>query len=62
MVRNADKLTRQVRTMTTDLAVPDPAAPESAVHGADAVLSGLGPRSGPRHRNRLAGTWAIAAA
>jgi uncharacterized protein YbjT (DUF2867 family) len=44
-VRNPGKLTRQVRTVTADLAAPDPAALESAVAGADAVLSGLGPRS-----------------
>jgi NAD(P)H-binding len=31
--------------VTADLTVPDPSVPESAVQGADAVLSGLGPRS-----------------
>src|SRR6266705_6666802 len=44
-VRNPDKLTGQVRIVTADLAAPDPAALESAVAGASAVLSGLGPRS-----------------
>jgi putative NADH-flavin reductase len=33
-----------VRVVTADLATPEPAALESAVAGADAVLSGLGPR------------------
>jgi putative NADH-flavin reductase len=34
------------RVVTCDLASPDPAAMRSAVGGADAVLSGLGPRIG----------------
>ena len=46
VVRNPNKLPREaVRIVTTDLAAADPAALESAVAGADAVLSGLGPRS-----------------
>jgi putative NADH-flavin reductase len=45
VVRNPNKLAREVRIVTADLAAPDPAALESAVAGADAVLSGLGPRS-----------------
>jgi putative NADH-flavin reductase len=45
VVRNPKKLSRKVRIVTADLAAPDPAALESAVEGADAVLSGLGPRS-----------------
>jgi uncharacterized protein YbjT (DUF2867 family) len=45
VARNPRKLTRQVRTVTADLAAADPAALESAVAGADAVLSGLGPHS-----------------
>jgi putative NADH-flavin reductase len=45
VVRNPGKLSAQVRVVTADLAAPDPAALESAVAGADAVLSGLGPRS-----------------
>jgi uncharacterized protein YbjT (DUF2867 family) len=45
VVRNPDKLSRQVRSVTTDLAAADPASLDSAVTGADAVLSGLGPRS-----------------
>jgi putative NADH-flavin reductase len=45
VVRNPGKLSRRVRTVTADLAAPDPAALESAIAGADAVLSGLGPHS-----------------
>ena len=45
VVRNPAKLHRAVRAVTSDLAAPDPTALESAVKGADAVLSGLGPRS-----------------
>jgi putative NADH-flavin reductase len=45
VVRNPNKLSREVRTVTADLAAADPAALEPAVASADAVLSGLGPRS-----------------
>ena len=48
VVRDPSKLagTRdRVRVVIADLANPDPAALASAVAGADAVLSGLGPRS-----------------
>ena len=45
VVRNPNKLSRKVRIVAADLAGPDPAALESALEGADAVLSGLGPRS-----------------
>jgi uncharacterized protein YbjT (DUF2867 family) len=45
VARNPGKLTRQVRTVTADLATADPAALAPAVAGADAVLSGLGPHS-----------------
>ena len=45
VARNPGKLSRKVRAITADLAAPDPAALESAVAGADAVLSGLGPHS-----------------
>src|SRR5882757_3528471 len=45
VVRSPKKLSRPVRTVVTDLASPDRAALESAVRGADAVLSGLGARS-----------------
>src|SRR5260370_7754133 len=45
VVRNPAKLSRSVRAITTDLTAPDQVALESAVAGADAVLSGLGPHS-----------------
>jgi len=49
VVRNPKKLPEQVRekvrTVTADLAGPDLDALKSAVAGADAVLSGLGPRT-----------------
>jgi putative NADH-flavin reductase len=45
VVRNPTKLSRAVRVVTADLAAADPAAVQSAVAIADAVLSGLGPRS-----------------
>jgi uncharacterized protein YbjT (DUF2867 family) len=45
VARNPNALTGPARIVTADLAVADPAAIESAVIGADAVLSGLGPRS-----------------
>jgi uncharacterized protein YbjT (DUF2867 family) len=61
-VRNPDKLSRQVRSVTVDLGAPDPAVLESAVHGADAVLSGLGPRSSADAGIVSQGTGAIAAA
>jgi putative NADH-flavin reductase len=44
VVRNPNKLSNKVRVVTADLSAPDPAAIQSAVEGADAVLSGLGPR------------------
>jgi hypothetical protein len=45
VVRNPDRLTVPVPMVTADLTDPDPAARESAVAGADAVISGLGQRS-----------------
>ena len=62
VVRNPAKLTRQVRAVTADLAAPDPAALESAVAGADAVLSGLGPRSNSDAGIASQGTRATVAA
>jgi putative NADH-flavin reductase len=44
-VRNPGQVTEEVRTVMADLAAPEQARLESAVAGADAVLSGLGPRS-----------------
>jgi putative NADH-flavin reductase len=45
VVRNPAKLPAEVRAVTADLATAGPAALEPAVAGADALLSGLGPRS-----------------
>src|SRR5262245_17720715 len=45
VVRNPSRLSRKVRTVMTNLANPDAAALQSAIRGADAVLSGLGARS-----------------
>ena len=62
VVRNPGKVTQDVRTVTADLAAPDPAVLESAVHGAGAVLSGLGPRSASDAWIVSQGTRAIVAA
>ena len=62
VVRNPGKLSRRVRTVTADLTGPDPAALESAVAGADAVLSGLGPRSNSEAGVASQGTRAIVTA
>ncbi len=61
-VRNPANLTRPVRAVRVDLSQPDPAALESAVAGADAVLSGLGPRSRADAGVAARGTAAIIAA
>jgi putative NADH-flavin reductase len=45
VVRNPAPLPAEVRAVTADLTTAGPAALEPAVAGADAVLSGLGPRS-----------------
>jgi len=45
VVRNPKKLPAGIRTVTADLAAPDPVVLESAIRGADAVVSGLGARS-----------------
>lgn len=45
VVRNPTTLPTEVRAVTADLTTAGPAALEPAVAGADAVLSGLGPRS-----------------
>jgi putative NADH-flavin reductase len=59
VVRNPAHTDDRVRVVTTDLADADPALLESAIEGADAVLSGLGARTkaeaGVAHR----GTEAI---
>jgi putative NADH-flavin reductase len=59
VVRNPAKLTRDIRAIATDLTNPDPAALEEAVKGADAVLSGLGPRSRADSGITAPGTRAI---
>jgi putative NADH-flavin reductase len=66
VVRNPKNLAGQagrVRIVTADLTAPDPAVLASAVDGADAVLSALGPRN-PRSEAGIAsrGTRAIVAA
>jgi putative NADH-flavin reductase len=66
VVRNPQSLagqTGRVRVVTADLAAADPAVLTSAVNGADAVLSGLGPRN-PRSDAGITsrGTRAIVAA
>jgi putative NADH-flavin reductase len=60
VVRNPRNLSiPTVRTVVTDLAAPDPAALRAAVDGADAVLSGLGARSGAEAGVASRGTRAI---
>jgi putative NADH-flavin reductase len=59
VVRNPGKLSREVRAVATDLTAPDPAALETAVTGADAVLSGLGPHSNADAGVASRGTHAI---
>jgi len=59
VVRNPNRLSGDVRIVTADLAAPDPAALESAVEGADALLSGLGPRSASETGIASQGTRAI---
>ncbi|HKF41808.1 MAG TPA: SDR family oxidoreductase [Thermoanaerobaculia bacterium] len=46
VVRNPGKVSRDVRKVAADLADVEPAKLESAIAGSDAVLSGLGARSG----------------
>jgi putative NADH-flavin reductase len=62
VVRNPGKLSRNVRAVTTDMTAPDPAALETALAGADAVLSGLGPHSNSDAGIASRGTRAIVAA
>jgi putative NADH-flavin reductase len=59
VVRNPKKLPADVRIVTADLATPDPAALASALEGADAVLSGLGPRSNSEAGIASQGTRAV---
>jgi putative NADH-flavin reductase len=63
VVRNPAKLAGEpVRVVTADLAAADPATLESAVRGADAVLSGLGPHSNADAGIAAPGMAAIVAA
>ncbi len=62
VVRNPDRLDADVRTVAADLATAGPDALATAVEGADAVLSGLGPRSGADTGVTSRGTRAIIAA
>jgi putative NADH-flavin reductase len=62
VVRNPDTLSQPVRVVTADLATADPAALQAAVEGADAVLSGLGPRSNADAGIASRGTRAVVAA
>jgi len=62
VVRNPKNLPAGVRAVVADLAAPDPATLESAVRGADAVLSALGPRSAAEAGVAWQGTRAIVAA
>lgn len=63
VVRNPKKLTGSpARILTADLAAPDPAVIESAVLGADGVLSGLGASSTAEAGVARRGTEAIIAA
>ena len=63
VVRNPAKLAGEpVRVVTADLAAADPATLESAVRGADAVLSALGPHSNADAGIAGPGTAAIVAA
>jgi putative NADH-flavin reductase len=59
VVRNPKALTRPVPAVTADLSDPDPEALRRAVAGADAVLSGLGPRSARDAGIAAPGTRAI---
>ncbi|MBA2714369.1 MAG: NAD(P)H-binding protein [Rubrobacteraceae bacterium] len=58
-VRNTKKLSREIHAVTIDLEALDPAVLESAVEGADAVLSCLGPRSASEAGIASRGTRAI---
>jgi uncharacterized protein YbjT (DUF2867 family) len=59
VVRNPKTLSGNIRIVTADLSSPDQAVLKSAVAGADAVLSGLGPRSVAESGIASQGTCAI---
>ena len=62
VVRNPGKQSRQVRSVTADMAAADPAALEPAVAGSGAVLSALGPHSNSDAGIASRGTPAVVAA
>jgi putative NADH-flavin reductase len=62
VVRNPKKLAAPGRTFAADLASAEPAALQPALDGADAVLSGLGPRSLAEAGVATRGTQAIVSA
>jgi putative NADH-flavin reductase len=62
VVRNPDKLSDRIRVVKADLSAADPAALESALEGADAVLSGLGARTQADAGVATRGTRAVLAA
>jgi len=59
VVRDPSKITDPVQVVRVDLADADPAALQSAVKGADAILSGLGARSTAEAGVAWRGTQAI---
>jgi len=59
VVRNPKLLSNTVRTFVTDLRNPDSTTVQSAIHGADVVLSGLGARSAADAGVAARGTRAI---
>jgi putative NADH-flavin reductase len=62
IARAPEKLDRPVRAVRADLASPDQATLVTAIEGADAVLSGLGPRTRKDAGIAAPGTRALAAA
>jgi putative NADH-flavin reductase len=59
VVRNPGRLPVGVHAVTTDLTNPDHVVLKSAVDGADAVLSGLGPRGNAEYGIASRGTEAV---
>jgi putative NADH-flavin reductase len=59
VVRNPNVLSNRVRAFTTDLASPDSITLQSAIKGADAILSALGARSAADADVAARGTRAI---
>ncbi|MEU4326944.1 NAD(P)-dependent oxidoreductase [Nonomuraea dietziae] len=59
VVRNPGRLTTPVRTVVMDMRTPEPVALKSALDGADAVLSCLGPQGRAEHGIVSTGTRAV---